>query len=73
MARPKQGPKLTPDGKARRERRDADDTTGSDVGEAQDPLISGDTEGAGYANTDEAAADADGLVRRGEQLDRPII
>ncbi|MGE0503383.1 MAG: hypothetical protein AB7I79_21785 [Rhizobiaceae bacterium] len=65
-------PDLTPDGRARRARGNGEPTRRGDVDEAHDPLISGDGGQKGYANTDEAAPDGDGLVRRSDEGDRPI-
>ncbi|MFI0847665.1 hypothetical protein [Mesorhizobium sp. IMUNJ 23232] len=66
-------PRLTPDGKPQEERRTGDETDRSSVDEAQDPGIAGDAGEGTYANTDEAVPDEDGLVRRGDQRDRPLI
>lgn len=65
-------PNLTPDG-AREQRRDTDETDRSTVGEVQDPELPGDKDtDRGYANTDEAAPDADGLVRRKDD-ESPLV
>ncbi|MDQ6435907.1 hypothetical protein RB623_17770 [Mesorhizobium sp. LHD-90] len=66
-------PRLTPDGKPRRPRRTGDETGRSTVDSGQDPNIAGDAGEGGYANTDEARPDDDGLVRRGDQRDPPLI
>jgi hypothetical protein len=70
FARP---PRLTPDGKPQQPRRTGEQSQRSTVDQAEDPEIAGDTEDGGYANTDEARPDEDGLVRRGEDRDRPLI
>lgn len=70
---PKEPPRLTPDGKPLRQRRDTDETDRSTVDEAEDPEIPGDGDRPGYGTTDEARPDEDGLVRNGEDRDPPLI
>lgn len=66
-------PKLTPDGKPARERKDTDETDRSTVGQVEDPSIPGDGAKPGFGNTGEAKPDEDGLVRGGDERDAPII
>ena len=70
---PNTPPKLTPDGKPFRQRRDTDETDRSTVDEAQDPEIPGDADRPGYGTTDEPRPDADGLVRNGGNREPPLI
>ena len=68
-----QPPRLTPDGKPQEPRRTGDETEHSDEGLVEDPGITGDAGNGGYANTDEARPDGDGLVREGDQRDHPLV
>jgi hypothetical protein len=67
------GPRLTPDGKPQETRKTGDETDRSTVDEGEDPNLTGDVTKGGYGNTDEASPDDDGLVRRGEDRDAPLI
>lgn len=73
MPSPTEPPRLTPDGQPQEPRRTGDETDRSDEGLVEDPEIAGDTQGGGYANTDEALPDNDGLLREGDQRDHPLV
>jgi hypothetical protein len=66
-------PRLTPDGKPQEPRRTGDETERSDEDLVEDPELTGDLGEGGYANTDEARPDDDGLVREGDQRDHPLV
>lgn len=66
-------PRLTPDGKPTRERRDTDRADRSDIDKGDDPAIPGDAAKPAYGNTGEAKPDKDGLVREGDQREPPLI
>ncbi len=66
-------PRLTPDGKPQRQRKTGDKTDRNTVDEGDDPRLTGDIEKGRYSNTDEANPDGDGMVRRGEIGDPPLV
>ena len=66
-------PRLTPDGKPQRQRRTDDETDHSTVDDGQDPRLTRDVNDGGYANTDEAKPNDDGLVRRGDNRNAPLV
>jgi hypothetical protein len=66
-------PRLTPDGKPQEPRKTGDETDRSTVDEGDDPKLPGDVPQGRYGNTDEARPDDDGMVRRGEDRDAPLV
>ncbi|WP_442578590.1 hypothetical protein ACSBOB_24105 [Mesorhizobium sp. ASY16-5R] len=65
--------RLTPDGKPLPPRRTGDEGDASSVDGVEDTAVAGDAGKGGYANTDEVTVTQDGLVRRGDQRDRPLV
>jgi hypothetical protein len=70
QARP---PRLTPVGKPQEPRRTGGESDSNAVDEVKDTEVIGGAGKGGYANTDEATPDDDGLVPRRGDRDRPLV